>query len=92
MIEIIILPDGTSAIGDAKFSSLSSGELDDYFNLLQSHMKALYERNGLIDDDSKYAALNSRSMNEKLHQEFLEGIRNDPKMAEYVSRLGIALS
>ncbi|SDT09410.1 hypothetical protein NLK61_25725 [Pseudomonas fuscovaginae UPB0736] len=75
-----------------KFSNISSGERNEYFALLQSHMSDLYERNGLIDDDSKYAALNSRSTNERLHQEFLEGIRNDPRMSELVSRLGIALS
>ncbi|WP_419735762.1 hypothetical protein [Pseudomonas sp. COR18] len=91
-IQVITRPDGTSMFMDGKFSNLSSGERDEYFNLLQSHMDALYERNGLVDEESTYAALNSRSMNEKLHQEFLEGIRNDPKMAEYVSRLGIALS
>ncbi|QXI26461.1 hypothetical protein [Pseudomonas vanderleydeniana] len=77
---------------DPRFSNLSSAEADEYFSLLQSHTNALYERNGLIDDESTYAAFNSRSTNERLHQEFLEGIRNDPRMSELTGRLGIALS
>ncbi|SEI21777.1 hypothetical protein NLK61_25415 [Pseudomonas fuscovaginae UPB0736] len=74
-----------------KFSNLSSGERNEYFTLLESHIHNLYERHGLTDSESINAALNSRSTNEKLHQEFLEGIRNDPRMSELVGRLGIAL-
>ncbi|WP_416772792.1 hypothetical protein ACMGT0_12320 [Pseudomonas sp. RHF3.3-3] len=92
-LEVIFLPDGTSAFkNEARFSSLSSGEMDEYFTLLRHHTDELYKRNGLIDDESTYAALNSRSTNERLHQEFLESLRNDPRMAELTGRLGIALS
>ncbi|KPA96228.1 hypothetical protein PF70_03748 [Pseudomonas asplenii] len=66
--------------------------MDEYFTLLRHHTDELYKRNGLIDDESTYAALNSRSTNERLHQEFLESLRNDPRMAELTGRLGIALS
>lgn len=84
---------GTAAVvDDARFSNLSSAEANEYFTLLKYHTDELYKRNGLTDDESTYAALNSRSTNERLHQEFLDGMRNDPRMSELAGKLGIALS
>ncbi|MFZ4963835.1 hypothetical protein ACW9IK_18450 [Pseudomonas gingeri] len=87
--DIIGAPANWTYPENLKFSNLSSGECTEYFSLLDAHIHSLYERHGLTDEKSINAALNSKSANEKLHQAFLEGIKADPRMLEFVTKLGI---
>ncbi|WP_338522888.1 hypothetical protein NUH87_23570 [Pseudomonas batumici] len=77
---------------NVKFLNLTSGERDEYFILLNSIEHDLYEQNNLTNPIDCYEAYCSPTANEAFHQDFINRIKDNPRMFELVKKLGILLS
>ena len=78
---------------NAGFALVSKVESHEYGDLLQKHVKEVYEKNGLMNAGDRYKALSvNKGLDQALHREFTDSISSDPRMMELINKLGLSLT